>query len=213
MIVTKTIGEIMMKCRLINPVLLFMLLGVSTGAQAADKQATAIFAGGCFWCMEGPYDKTEGVISTTSGYTDGHVKNPTYKQVSAGSTGHTEALKVVYDPDKVSYEELLKIFWVNIDPLTANAQFCDHGSQYRAGIYYLNDKQKQAALKSLDGVKSKFDQPVVTEIKMASTFYPAEEYHQDYYKKNPVRYKYYRWRCGRDARLQELWGEAAPKAH
>ena len=210
MIVTKTIGENMMKCRLTNPVFLFMLLGVLTGAQAADKQATAIFAGGCFWCMEGPYDKTEGVISTTSGYTDGHVKNPTYNQVSAGSTGHTEALKVVYDPDKVSYEELLKIFWVNIDPLTANAQFCDHGSQYRAGIYYQDDKQKQAALKSLDDVKSKFDQPVVTEIKMASTFYPAEEYHQDYYKKNPVRDKYYRWRCGRDARLQELWGEAAP---
>ena len=202
-----------MKDQLIKPVFLLILLGVISGAQAADKQATAIFAGGCFWCMEGPYDKTDGVISTTSGYTDGHVKNPTYKQVSSGSTGHTEALQVVYDPEKVSYEQLLKIFWVNIDPLTANAQFCDHGSQYRAGIYYLDEKQKQAALKSLDDIKAKFNKPVVTEVKMASTFYPAEEYHQDYYIKNPVRYKYYRWRCGRDARLQELWGEDAPEAH
>jgi peptide-methionine (S)-S-oxide reductase len=191
-----------------------LLFSITAFAAADTKYEEAIFAGGCFWCMEGPYDKLDGVISTTSGYTDGHVKNPTYKQVSSGSTGHTEALKVVYDPAKVSYDKLLDVFWVNIDPLTANAQFCDHGSQYRSGIYYRNDKQKSAALASLKRIQEKFNEPVVTEIDPASTFYPAEDYHQDYYMKNPVRYKYYRWRCGRDQRLKELWGdEAAADEH
>jgi peptide-methionine (S)-S-oxide reductase len=194
-------------------IVLAILIASPAGIFAAEKQASAIFAGGCFWCMEGPYDEIDGVISTTSGYTDGHLKNPNYQQVSSGSSGHTEALKVVYDPAKVSYNDLLKVFWVNIDPLTANAQFCDHGSQYRSGIYYQDNQQKQAALDSLENIKTKFKQPVVTEIKMATTFYPAEDYHQDYYVKNPVRYKYYRWRCGRDARLQELWGTDAPKVH
>jgi len=187
------------------------LSGLSTNALSKGNEATAIFAGGCFWCMEGPFDALDGVISTTSGYTSGHVKNPTYRQVSAGSTGHTEALQVVYDPTRVSYEELLEVFWVNIDPLTANAQFCDHGTQYRSGVFYGNDEEKTAALASLEKVKKKLKKPVVTEITMASTFYPAEGYHQDYYQKNPVRYKYYRWSCGRDARLKELWGDAVTK--
>ena len=177
---------------------------ISTTAFAATEKSyqEAIFAGGCFWCMEGPYDKLDGVISTTSGYTDGHLKNPTYRQVSSGSTGHTEAVKIVYDPSKVSYAQLLEVFWVNIDPLTANAQFCDHGTQYRSGIYYLNDAQKSAATTSLKRVQERLKKPVVTEIDKATEFYPAEDYHQDYYKKNPVRYKYYRWRCGRDQRLR-----------
>ena len=192
---------------------LTIIMLLNSSAYAADgKHAEAIFAGGCFWCMEGPYDKLDGVISTTSGYTDGQVKNPTYKQVSSGNTGHTEAIKVVYDPDKISYEKLLDVFWVNIDPLTANAQFCDHGSQYRSGIYYKDEMQKKAALASVTRIQEKFDKPVVTEIDPASTFYPAEEYHQDYYLKNPVRYNYYRWRCGRDQRLKELWGDDAPQA-
>jgi peptide-methionine (S)-S-oxide reductase len=187
---------------------------ISTSAFAATGKGyeEAIFAGGCFWCMEGPYDKLDGVISTTSGYTDGQLKNPTYRQVSSGNTGHTEAVKIVYDPSKISYERLLEVFWVNIDPLTANAQFCDHGTQYRSGIYYLNDAQKSAAMASLKRVQERFKKPVATEIDKASEFYTAEEYHQDYYKKNPVRYKYYRWRCGRDQRLQEIWGDDAPPA-
>lgn len=195
-------------------ILSVILLSILVSAvHAEQRQAEAIVAGGCFWCMEEPFDVIDGVISTTSGYIDGHLKNPTYQQISTGTTGHTEAVKIVYDPAKVSYTDLLKIFWVNIDPLTANAQFCDRGSQYRSGIYYLDDAQKQAALQSLEKVKSQFELPVVTEIKAASTFYPAEKYHQDYYRINPRRYKFYRWRCGRDARLQELWGDKAPKAH
>jgi len=194
---------------------LLLALFISLPATAATdtNYKSAIFAGGCFWCMEGPYDELDGVISTTSGYIGGHVKNPGYKQVSSGSTGHTEAIEVVYDPTKVSYEDLLKVFWVNIDPLTADAQFCDHGTQYRSGIFYHNETERAAAQASLNEVQNKFDKPVVTEITMASTFYPAEKYHQDYYQKNPVRYKYYRWSCGRDARLKELWGDDAPKKH
>ena len=200
-----------MKITSMHAVLVITILLTSTAFAAASKQyEEAIFAGGCFWCMEGPYDKLDGVISTTSGYTDGQVKNPTYKQVSSGNTGHTEAVKIEYDPGKISYEKLLEVFWVNIDPLTANAQFCDHGSQYRSGIYYKNAAQKAAALASLKRIQAKFDKPVVTEIDPASTFYPAEEYHQNYYQKNPVRYKYYRWSCGRDQRLKELWGDNAP---
>jgi peptide-methionine (S)-S-oxide reductase len=193
--------------------LLSLAFSLNAGAATEGNHKTAIFAGGCFWCMEGPYDALDGVISTTSGYISGHVKNPTYQQVSSGSTGHTEALQVVYDPSKVSYKELLDVFWVNIDPLTADAQFCDHGTQYRSGIFYANEAEKAAAKASLDNVQKKFEKPVVTEITMASTFYPAEKYHQNYYQTNPVRYKYYRWRCGRDARLKELWGDAAPKQH
>ena len=174
-----------------------------------SKTETAIFAGGCFWCMEPPFDKLDGVISTTSGYTAGHQKNPTYKQVSAGVTGHTEAIEIVFDPNKVSYEKLLEVFWLNIDPLNAKGQFCDYGTQYRTGIYYLDEQQQKHAEASLAGIKSKLNKPIATEIKAATQFYPAEDYHQNYYQVNPVRYNYYRWSCGRDQRLQELWGEQA----
>jgi len=170
---------------------------------------TAIFAGGCFWCMEPPYDKLDGVLSTISGYTAGSVVNPTYEQVSAGGTGHTEALQVIFDPARVSYDRLLYVFWRNIDPLASNRQFCDNGSQYRSGIYPRNASQKTAADASLRVVTARFRQPITTEILAAMPFYAAEEYHQNYYTKNPLRYKYYRSRCGRDARLEELWGSEA----
>ncbi|MGD8933630.1 MAG: peptide-methionine (S)-S-oxide reductase MsrA [Gammaproteobacteria bacterium] len=182
---------------------------ISLNVNAADsKTELATFAGGCFWCMEPPFDKLDGVISTTSGYTGGHQANPTYKQVSAGSTGHTEAIQIEYDPSKVSYEKLLSVFWKNIDPTTADRQFCDHGSQYRSGIFYHDESQKNAAEKSLQELQQTkpFDDPIVTEITAATVFYPAEEYHQDYYRKNPLRYKYYRYACGRDQRLEKLWG-------
>jgi peptide-methionine (S)-S-oxide reductase len=177
-------------------------------APVSDSPATAkaTFAGGCFWCMEPPYDELEGVISTTSGYIGGTKKNPTYEEVVTGSTGHAEAVQVTYDPKKISYERLLEVFWRNIDPLTANAQFCDSGNQYRAAIFYHDETQKQHAAASKKRVQSRFKQPIVTEIVRAAEFYPAEDYHQDYYKKNPIRYKVYRYGCGRDQRLQELWG-------
>ena len=173
----------------------------------------ATFAGGCFWCMEPPYDEIPGVISTTSGYIGGQKKNPTYEEVSSGRTGHTEAVQIVYDPKKVSYQKLLDVFWPNIDPTTPNAQFCDHGSQYRSGIFYHNEEQMRLATASRDQIErtKRFREPIVTEVTKASTFYPAEEYHQDYYKKNPLRYKFYRANCGRDARLEQLWGKPAKK--
>jgi peptide-methionine (S)-S-oxide reductase len=171
---------------------------------------TAIFAGGCFWCMEPPYDQLPGVVSTTSGYIGGHTKDPTYQQVSAGTTGHTEAVQVVFDPKKVSYQKLLEVFWRNIDPTTPNAQFCDHGSQYRSGIFFLGEEQHRLAVASREQVErtKPFREPIVTEITRATTFYPAEDYHQDYYKKNPLRYKFYRANCGRDSRLEQLWGKS-----
>ncbi|MFV9615224.1 MAG: peptide-methionine (S)-S-oxide reductase MsrA [Gammaproteobacteria bacterium] len=174
----------------------------------ARQQETAIFAGGCFWCMEPPFDKLNGVISTTSGYTAGHKKDPAYKEVSAGSTGHTEAIQIVFDPNEVSYAELLEVFWKNIDPVAVNRQFCDAGTQYRSGVYYLNTAQEIAAKQSLLQLEKSrvFEGLIATEIVAASTFYPAEDYHQDYYQKNPIRYKFYRYRCGRDQRLEELWG-------
>lgn len=190
--------------------LLAPTLAWAQATQGPAKPARAIFAGGCFWCMEPPYDKLPGVISTTSGYIGGTTKNPTYEQIGTGRTGHTEAVLVEYDPAKVTYEKLLEVFWVNIDPTVKNAQFCDHGTQYRSGIFYLDEAQRKAAEASratLDKTKP-FKQPIVTEITKASEFYRAEEYHQDYYLKNPVRYKLYRNGCGRDARLKELWGKA-----
>jgi peptide-methionine (S)-S-oxide reductase len=190
-------------------------LGLSSpglAQQPADPAtATAIFAGGCFWCMEPPFDALPGVISTTSGYTSGHTVDPTYKEVSAGKTGHTEAVKIVYDPAKVSYGKLLQVFWRNHDPLTANAQFCDRGSQYRAGIYYGSEQEKaQAEASKAELEKSgRFKSRITTEIVAQTTFYPAEDYHQDYYLNNPIRYKIYRGGCGRDSRLRELWGAEA----
>jgi peptide-methionine (S)-S-oxide reductase len=185
--------------------LLAPLLMSPVGAQSVVAKAT--FAGGCFWCMEPPYDKLEGVVSTTSGYIGGQKKNPTYQEVSAGGTGHAEAVQVVYDPQKVSYQKLLEVFWRNIDPFDAGGQFCDKGSQYRTGIFYHDEKQKQLAEASKKALeRGKFNRPIVTEIVPASEFYRAEEYHQDYYQKNPLRYKFYRFNCGRDQRLEELWG-------
>lgn len=176
-------------------------------AEESEKLKKATFAGGCFWCMEKPFDEIEGVISTTSGYTGGHTENPSYEQVSAGVTGHAESIQVVYDPDQVSYEELLDVFWHNIDPVAVDKQFCDTGKQYRSAIFYHNEAQKTLAEASKQELidSGKFDH-IATEITEASTFYPAEEYHQNYYKKNPIRYKTYRYLCGRDARLKEVWG-------
>ena len=192
-------------------VAIFLVLGgLAHGAESTSgsaPMAKATFAGGCFWCMEPPYDELDGVISTISGYTGGTKKKPSYEQVSAGTTGHAEAVEITYDPKKISYEKLLDVFWRNIDPLTANAQFCDSGSQYRSAIFYHDSTQKTLAEASKKRVQSRFKQPIVTEIVRAAEFYPAEDYHQDYYKKNPVRYKLYRYGCGRDKRLQELWGD------
>ena len=181
----------------------------SISETAKGGQAIATFAGGCFWCMEGPFDELDGVLSTTSGYTGGQTVNPTYEEVSAGGTGHAEAVQVVYDPQKISYQELLAVYWPNTDPTTPDAQFCDHGDQYRPEIFYHDDKQRQLAEASKEEIKrtKTFSAPLVTEITQATAFYPAEEYHQDFYRKNPIRYKFYRFTCGRDARLATLWGD------
>ena len=171
------------------------------------RTATAIFAGGCFWCTEADFEKLPGVIGAESGYTGGKTANPTYQEVGAGATGHTEAVRVVYDPARVGYPELLAHFWRNVDPTVKDSQFCDHGSQYRSGIYYQNDEERKAAEESRDALlKSGKFARIHTEILAAGAFYPAEEYHQDYYKKNPIRYNYYRRGCGRDNRLQQIWG-------
>ena len=186
----------------------------TTPAKSASiKTAKIVLAGGCFWCMEGPFDILNGVISTTSGYIGGQKKDPTYQEVSSGRTGHTEAVEIAYDPSKVSVEKLLDVFWHNIDPTVKDQQFCDHGSQYRSGIFYVDDVQKKAAELSKSTLEKNkpFKGPIVTEITAATQFYPAEDYHQDYYIKNPVRYKFYRAGCGRDSRLKELWGDAAGK--
>lgn len=173
-----------------------------------SQQAVATFAGGCFWCMEPPFDKLPGVISTTSGYMGGTKRNPTYEDVSTGRTGHAEVVQVAYDPSKVSYEKLLEVFWRNIDPTVKDRQFCDVGTQYRTGIFVYGDAQRAAAEASKAALeKSKpFKEAIVTPIVAATEFWPAEEYHQDYYVKNPIRYSYYRTGCGRDARLKQLWG-------
>lgn len=179
------------------------------GAAAKGKaEATAVFASGCFWCTEADFEKVPGVLEAESGYIGGRVPNPTYEQVSDGSTGHTEAVRVVYDPAKVNYQQLLDVYWRNVDPTVKDRQFCDVGSQYRSGIFYEGDEQKRAAQASKAALEKsgRFAQ-IHTEIVPASTFYAAEAYHQDYYKKNPIRYKYYRNGCGRDARLAELWGK------
>jgi peptide-methionine (S)-S-oxide reductase len=187
------------------------LAAVNDAAQGADgrRLEKATFAGGCFWCMEEALDKVDGVISTTSGYAGGKKKNPTYEDVSTGETGHAEAVEVVYDPAKVRYAKLLEVFWRNIDPTTPDRQFCDNGLQYRSAIFYHNKTQKRLAEESKKTlVKAKpFKGPIVTEIVPASQFYSAEEYHQDFYQKNPIRYRLYKYNCGRAQRLQELWGE------
>ncbi len=191
---------------------LLLVIALAAPAQAAmsatpPKTAVATFAGGCFWCVEHAFDDVPGVLTTTSGYIGGHTPNPTYEQVSSGRTGHTEAVQVVYDPAKVSYATLLDTFWRNIDPTQRDGQFCDHGSQYRSEIFFHDDEQRRAAEASKENLmKNKpFKGEIVTAISRTSGFYRAEEYHQDYYRKNPVRYKFYKNGCGRDARLKELW--------
>ena len=188
---------------------LFLTLALSTTVLAEEsKPATAVFAGGCFWCVEADFDKLPGVLATESGYAGGSLKNPTYEQVSAGRTGHAESVRVTYDPKKVSYETLLDYFWHHVDPTVKDRQFCDVGNQYRTAIFFEDDSQRRSAEASKAMLEKSGRLPhVYTEIAPAGTFYPAEEYHQDYYKKNPIRYKYYRTSCGRDARVNEVWGK------
>ncbi len=173
---------------------------------AATAQAT--FAGGCFWCMEHPFDQLQGVTTTTSGYMGGTVEAPSYRQVSSGTTGHAEVVRIEYDPDTVSYEMLLDTFWHNVDPLDDRGQFCDKGTQYRSIVFYYNDNQRQLAEASKQAVSNLLDQPIATEILPAEAFYPAEDYHQNYYQTHPARYRLYRFGCGRDQRLTELWGSS-----
>jgi len=184
-------------------------LGGAPAARGADL-AKATFAGGCFWCMEPPFEALAGVVSVTSGYTGGTKPDPTYEEVSAGGTGHAESVEIVYDPARIRFEELLDVYWHNIDPTVADRQFCDVGTQYRSAIFVHDAAQRQAAEASLAAVQKQLGVPVKTQIVDAGPFYRAEEYHQDYYKKNPLRYRYYRYGCGRDARLVELWGPQAP---
>jgi peptide-methionine (S)-S-oxide reductase len=181
------------------------------GAQGReDGWAVATFAGGCFWCMEPPYDKVAGVVETTVGYTGGSTENPTYEEVSGGGTGHAEAIRVLFDPDKVGYAQLLDIFWRNVDPFDAGGQFCDRGDQYRSAIFVHTPEQEELATRSRVAVEERFGRTVATDIVPAAPFYPAEAYHQDYYQKNPLRYKFYRYGCGRDRTLRDLWEETAP---
>jgi peptide-methionine (S)-S-oxide reductase len=186
------------------------LLGTVTAAissQTIAEEQVAIFAGGCFWCMESDFEKLAGVNSVVSGYIGGHVANPSYKQVSAGTTGHTEAVEIKFDDQTISFDQLLAHFWVNIDPLDGGGQFCDRGQQYRSELFYLDESQQQAAQASMAAIASRpqFAGKIQTQLTAATEFYIAEDYHQDYYKKNPTRYNYYRWSCGRDKRLRQLW--------
>jgi peptide-methionine (S)-S-oxide reductase len=192
---------------------LLLAVALLTSAVARAEQATATFAGGCFWCMEPPFEALDGVASVTSGYTGGSVANPSYEQVSAGGTGHAEAVQVAYDPAKVGYEKLLDVFWHNVDPTAKDKQFCDVGSQYRSAIFVHDAQQRKLAEASRDALQASArfaGKPIATQIVDAGPFYAAEEYHQDYAKKNPIRYRFYRGGCGRDARLAEVWGSEAP---
>jgi peptide-methionine (S)-S-oxide reductase len=193
---------------------MFLLSGQPAAAEqptvASGSLAKAYFAGGCFWCMEEAFEKVNGVLEAVSGYMGGTVKNPSYEEVSAGKTGHAESVEVRYDPAKVTYAQLLEAFWRNIDPVTPDAQFCDHGNQYRAAIFYQSEEERGAAEESRRSIEQskRFSTPIVTQVTAASEFYPAEEYHQDFYKKNPVRYKFYKFTCGREQRLETLWGKS-----
>jgi peptide-methionine (S)-S-oxide reductase len=207
----------MLKSWLLGTVFLLVIAGIGLGSPAyaaapvnKSAYAKATFAGGCFWCMEEVYEPVPGVISAVSGYMGGNTKNPTYEQVSTGRTGHIEVVQIEYDPKKVTYEKLMDIFWRNIDPTQGDGQFCDHGSQYRSAIFHQNDEQKRVAEASKTALmKNKpFKGDVVTAVLPAGEFYPAEEYHQDFYRKNPARYKFYKTGCGREARLAQLWGRA-----
>jgi peptide-methionine (S)-S-oxide reductase len=195
--------------RVLLSLVLALMVACTAVAQSTNQpanRAVATFAGGCFWCTEADFDKMPGVISTTSGYTGGRVANPSYTQVSAGGTGHAEAVEVVYDPHKVSYDELLSYYWHHVDPTVKNRQFCDVGEQYRTAIFVHDDEQRKLAEASKKKVEAALKQPIYTEIVPAGPFYKAEDYHQDFYQKNPTKYKFYRWNCGRDQRLEQLWG-------
>lgn len=205
-----------------RPTSLLLLASLAAGGAASAQPgpapsdrtgvAKATFAGGCFWCVEADFDKVDGVISTTSGYIGGKAANPTYQQVARGGTGHAEAVEIVYNPGKVTYEQLLKVFWRNIDPFVKDRQFCDSGDMYRTAIFVHDAEQLKLAEKSKKELEAsgRFDLPIQTEIVLATKFYPAEDYHQDFYQKNPSKYSFYRWNCGRDRRLEEIWGQKAP---
>ena len=196
----------------LGAILLALPLLFSAVVMAQDTPTkTIVFAGGCFWCMEPPYDKLDGVISTVSGYAGGHVANPTYRQVTAGGTGHLETVQITYDPKKVSLEKLLEVFWANVDPLDSGGQFCDRGESYTTAILFSGEEQEQTSHHSKTLAASHLGRELATKIIALNEFYPAEGYHQDYYMKNPRRYKFYRWNCGRDSRLEDIWGENAGK--
>ncbi|MEO8128914.1 MAG: peptide-methionine (S)-S-oxide reductase MsrA [Bryobacteraceae bacterium] len=190
-------------------VMLTILAGATTSVMAApaseSQRATAVFAGGCFWCLEQALDAVRGVVSTTSGYTGGRTAKPTYEEVSAGNTGHMEAVQVVYDPSQVGYEDLLKVFWHNVDPVDGGGQFCDRGSQYQSAIFFQSTQERRLAERSREEVARDLHAKIATLITPAGEFYAAEAYHQDYYSKNPARYKFYKWNCGREQRLKMVW--------
>ena len=190
---------------------IMLMLCMSAGGAMAAEYKSAVFAGGCFWCLEGPFDALPGVIETESGYTGGTIVNPTYEQVSSGTTGHIEAMRVVYDPQKVTYEQLLAVFWRNIDPTDGGGQFCDRGPQYRSAIFYADAEEEAVARSDKTRLEESMDMTIATEILPRTEFYAAEEYHQDYYRKNPLRYHFYRQGCGRDQRLKQIWGAEAGK--
>ncbi len=194
----------------------FLIAGVlalstalAAGGASAQKLATAIFAGGCFWCVESDFDHVPGVVKTVSGYTGGKTDNPTYKQVTYGDTGHREAVEITYDPSRISYEKLLTVFWHSVDPTDGGGQFCDRGVSYRSAIFVQNDDERRLAEDTRRQAEKDLKRDIATTVETASAFYPAEDYHQDYYTKNPLRYKLYRWNCGRDQRVRELWGDKA----
>ncbi len=188
---------------------IILMLCMSAGGAMAAEYKSAVFAGGCFWCLEGPFDALPGVIKTESGYTGGSIQNPTYEQVSSGTSGHVEAMRVVYDPGKITYDELLAVFWRNIDPTDDGGQFCDRGPQYRSAVFVADAQEEAAALREKSRLEKSMSMKIATEILPLKEFYVAEEYHQDYYQKNPLRYHYYRSACGRDRRLKQIWGAEA----
>ena len=187
----------------------FISIPAMAETTTTPKLESVVLAGGCFWCIEADYEKLDGVVDVISGYAGGHIKNPTYKQVSAGNSGHIEVVKVTYDANKINYSQILDYFWKHIDPTRDDGQFCDRGPQYRPAIFYQDEAQKKLAMASVKHIEQTkpFEQPLKVELIQATTFYPAEDYHQDYYKKNPIRYNLYRYSCGRDARVEQLWGE------
>ena len=195
-----------MKCLLLTAVATLSLITYTAGAQQLER---AIFAGGCFWCVESDFDKVPGVTATISGYTGGNTESPTYKEVTEGGTGHFEAVEITYDPTVVTYEALLNAFWHSVDPTDAGGQFCDRGQSYQTAVFVADEEQRSVAEASRNAAQEMLDVPIVTPILAAGQFYPAEGYHQNYYQENPLRYRYYRWGCGRDKRVKEVWGEHA----